>query len=91
MAIPDFKVNVYKMANDNTNTWSLLGSSISKPFENSDSFGNSISLSSNGRRIAIGAEGSGAACIYKFDGEDWTNLLNDTILYHDLLSRALEI
>merc|ERR1712194_284737 len=63
MSLPNINVLIHKYSN---NQW-LLRSTIQKPDNNADNFGNSISLSSNdGNRIIIGADYSNNVFVYEY-------------------------
>lgn len=87
----DSSVYVYKLDND---TWSLVGSKLIGSPEVLG-FGTSISLSSNGNRIAVATlvsstteHLSGYTSIYEFDGNDW-NELGDPIQLDEPLDYKL--
>ncbi|WP_242130977.1 T9SS type A sorting domain-containing protein [Aestuariivivens marinum] len=73
-------VRVYRNDND---VWTQIGSDIDGEAEY-DWFGQSVSLSSDGSIVAIGAygndnngSGSGQVCIYKNDNDVWTKIGSD--------------
>ena len=78
-------VRVYEY-NSDTNTWTKIGGNINGldlSSYNSDDAGKSVSLSSNGRRVAIGAPKydnyKGCARIYDLIGNIWTQVGGDII------------
>ena len=50
--------------------WTQLGSIITGA-TSTDNFGESVSLSGNGRVVAVGADNGNYAEIYRYDGTDW--------------------
>jgi hypothetical protein len=70
------KVEVYEWS-ETTAAWSQIGSTLNGPSLNS-SFGNSVSLSADGKIIAVGAPNTtnGNVYVYKYDNstDDWTLL-----------------
>ncbi len=67
-------VRIYRW-NDSTSIWDQVGEDIAGKFEN-DNKGTSVSLSSDGTQVAIGAPGNGAGyvCIYNWNGTTWTQV-----------------
>ena len=76
------QVRIYEY-NITTNVWDKLGDDIDGEAAN-DNSGNSVSLSANGSRVAIGAylnngngNNSGHVRIYEYDGTSWNKLGTD--------------
>jgi len=73
------KVRVYEY---NGNTWTQLGNDMNGQ-QAQENFGGSVSLSSNGKMIAIGAPGSdsgkGYSAIYRLLGSTWVQLGNNIL------------
>ena len=74
------KTRVYEWLN---HTWTQIGADIEGE-ELGDYFGTSVSLSSNGSRLAVGAPsndevtpGAGHVRVFEWSGSDWTQLGND--------------
>ena len=61
--------------NSTTTTWNLVGADIDGA-EN-DLLGQSVSLSSDGMRVAIGAPGNDIARVYDWNGTAWTQVGTD--------------
>ncbi|MEO1257889.1 MAG: T9SS type A sorting domain-containing protein [Bacteroidota bacterium] len=69
-------VRVYKLSNG---SWIQLGGDINGTTV-SEGLGVSVSLSSNGEKLAIGAPGNiGITKIYEYSGNSWTKITNDII------------
>ncbi len=70
-------VRIYSW-NDSTSIWDQVGEDIEGKFEN-DNKGTSVSLSSDGTQVAIGAPGNSAGyvCIYNWNGTTWTQVGTD--------------
>ena len=73
-------VRIYKYSNDETSTWTQLGQDIEGETTN-ELGGSSVSLSSDGYTVAIGAyendekfANSGCVRIYRYSNDTWTKL-----------------
>jgi len=64
------RVEVYEW---DGNAWNKLGANI-YGYGAEDLFGTSLSISANGIRVAIGADGSARARVYEWDGSEWIHL-----------------
>ena len=63
-------VRVYRW---NGSTWSQIGSTLFG-FSPNDDFGESVSLSGDGRVLGIGADNGGYAVVFQNDGNDWVQI-----------------
>ena len=67
----------------NGSTWVQLGSDLDGNMGTSDAFGASVSLSSDGNILAVGAPNSntntGHVSVYSWNGSDWVQIGNDII------------
>mmetsp|Transcript_10651 Transcript_10651/g.15031 ORF Transcript_10651/g.15031 Transcript_10651/m.15031 type:complete len:469 (+) Transcript_10651:138-1544(+) len=65
-----------RIYNYEDNDWRQLGTDIKSEFAN-DYFGTSVSISSDGRTVAIGASVLGYARIFKYGSDNWIQLGSD--------------